>query len=81
MIQNGSVQKTSMILQGYVISDKSGQFPPEVRHMCGYHTLMHTNYLEAQTTIREMKDSYIHEQSDALQRLELLGAFQEIIFT
>ena len=42
----------------YVASDKHGQFLPKVRCICGYHTLTHTNYLEAQ--VWKMKDSYMN---------------------
>ena len=50
----------------YVTSDKSGQFPPKVRRMCGYHTLVYTNYLEAQARTRDERQ--LHELSDMLQQ-------------
>ena len=50
----------------YVTSDERGQFSPKVRRMCGYHTLVYTNYLEAQVRTRDKRQ--LHEPSDMLQQ-------------
>ena len=50
----------------YVTSDKSGEFPPKVRCTCGYHTLMHTNYLDALAKTRD--EWQLLEQTEVLKQ-------------